>query len=77
MLTASVDGVTKVWNIRKQQCVNTFEMHGDKIWALDLHESITLVPQKDAHEELYQSEITIITGGGDSTFKVWKDFTVE
>jgi hypothetical protein len=26
---------------------------------------------------MFQSNITIITGGGDSTFKVWQDFTIE
>lgn len=79
-MSASVDGVTKIWNVRKQICVNTFEMHSDKIWALDLHESITKVNQTNVStedDELYQSNITIITGGGDSTFKVWKDFTIE
>lgn len=54
-------------------------MHKDKIWALDLHEEITKVEDHAVNEaqELYQSSITIITGGGDSTFKVWKDFTAE
>lgn len=36
--TASVDGIVKIWNYRKQQCQNTFEMHEEKIWAMDFLE---------------------------------------
>lgn len=55
-------------------------MHTDKIWALDLHEEITKVENEGTNvenDELFQSNITIITGGGDSTFKVWRDYTIE
>lgn len=38
--SASVDGVVKIWNIKKQMCQNTFEMHDEKIWALDFCEHI-------------------------------------
>ena len=44
--TASVDGIVKVWNFRKQQCQNTFEMHEEKIWAMDFLE----VSKKSAEE---------------------------
>jgi U3 small nucleolar RNA-associated protein 13 len=36
MLSASVDGVVKVWSLKKQQCLNTWEMHEEKIWALEI-----------------------------------------
>ena len=38
--SASVDGVVKIWNLKKQQCINSFEMHNDKIWTMDLYEKI-------------------------------------
>lgn len=56
-------------------------MHADKIWALDLHESIVPIEQDNVFEksktDIFQSKIIIITGGGDSTFKVWEDFTLQ
>ena len=39
--------------------VNTFQMHDEKIWAMDAHGKY------------------LVTGGGDSALKVWKDCTVE
>jgi U3 small nucleolar RNA-associated protein 13 len=55
-----VDGNVKIWNLKKQQCVNTFEMHDEKIWSIDVH-----------------NDKYILTGGGDSTLKLWVDNTVE
>jgi U3 small nucleolar RNA-associated protein 13 len=55
-----VDGNVKIWNLKKQQCANTFEMHDEKIWSIDVH-----------------NDKYILTGGGDSTLKLWVDNTVE
>jgi len=51
-------------------CVNTFEMHTDKIWAIDLYEKIQKVETED-EEIQFNSTLHIVTGGGDSTVKVW------
>jgi len=51
-------------------------MHKDKIWAMDLYEKVT----KDTDNqggEFFTSKINVLTGGGDSTLKVWEDFTKE
>jgi U3 small nucleolar RNA-associated protein 13 len=53
--SSSVDGVVKIWNLKKQVCVSTIEMHDEKIWALDVRGK------------------NILTGGGDSTIKIWED----
>jgi U3 small nucleolar RNA-associated protein 13 len=77
LATASVDGVVKIWNIKRQQCVNTFEMHNDKIWTMDLFEQVETIGQDDHGEDLFRSTIHLVTGGCDSTIKVWKDHTEE
>ena len=74
--TASVDGIVKVWNYRKQQCQNTFEMHEEKIWAMDFLELTP--PNPDAPEAAEKREtLKMITGAGDSTIKLWTDSTLE
>lgn len=69
--SASVDGVVKIWNIKKQVCQNTFEMHDEKIWALDFCE----------HLQTYNGDsflsLKLITGSSDSKVKIWVDNTVE
>ena len=48
--------------------MNTFEMHEQKIWALDFAETF------DEEEERHR--LKLITGAGDSKVKVWCDSTV-
>ena len=55
---------------------NTFEMHNDKIWTMDLYEKIEEEINTD-DEVQYKSKIYLVTGGCDSTIKLWKDFTEE
>lgn len=68
--------MVKVWNLKKQQCVNTIEMSKDQIWTMDLHEEIEKVETEDG-EDKYVSKIQIITGGSDSTLRIWKDYTAQ
>jgi len=60
VMSTSVDGVTKIWNVKKQSCVNTIQMHDEKIWGLDMA------------QDRY-----VLTGGGDSSLKLWVDSTLE
>jgi WD40 repeat protein len=57
--TAAVDGVVKLWNVKKQQCVNTLELHNDKIWAMDLYETIEKIEddENDQTNDKYKSTI--------------------
>ena len=76
LASASIDGVVKIWNVKKQQCVSTIEMHQDKIWTIDLYEKIEKVSndEDDMEEEdevAYKSTIHLLTGGCDSTIKLW------
>lgn len=76
-ITASVDGIVKLWNLKKQQCVNTYEMHKDRIWCMDLYEEPTKASSDDDDIEKYMSSVNLVTGGCDSTIKVWQDCTIE
>jgi U3 small nucleolar RNA-associated protein 13 len=67
LASASVDGVVKIWNVKKQVCMNTIEMHEEKIWAMDFCEHIT--------DE--RTSLKMITGSSDSKVKIWVDNTVE
>ena len=76
LASASIDGVVKIWNVKKQQCVNTYEMHQDKIWTMDLYEKIEKVENDDDYmeeddEAAYKSTIHLLTGGCDATIKLW------
>ena len=55
-------------------------MHQDKIWTMDLYEKIDKVSndEDDMEEEdeaAYKSTIHLLTGGCDSTIKLWQDHT--
>ena len=67
LLTAGLDGVVKLWNLKKQQCVTTFQMHSDKVWTVDAIENI----------ENGANSLELITGGADSTLRLWSDTTLE
>lgn len=74
--SASADGILKIWNVKKQQCVSTVQMHEDKVWALDVHERVEKVVD-GAGEPVVRTTIHMMTGGADSTVKLWRDSTAE
>ena len=49
--------------------MNTFEMHEEKIWALDFAERMD--------EENGVHQLKMLTGAGDSRVKLWSDSTVQ
>ena len=52
--------------------MNTLELHSDKIWAMDVYETLDKV-----EEDVYKPTIHMLTGGSDSTLKLWQDCTAE
>ena len=70
LASASVDGIVKVWNVSKLTCLNSFEMHDDKIWALDFSE-------RHGVQEGDRPNLLMITGGSDSKVKIWHDSTAK
>ena len=34
IISAGADGLVKLWNTRTSECMNTFDEHEDRIWAL-------------------------------------------
>ena len=56
LLCSGSDGLLKLWTIKNNECVKTFDEHKDKVWALATS----------------SDEKSIITGAGDSNIIVWK-----
>lgn len=50
------DGLLKLWTIKTNECVKTFDEHQDKAWALECNEE----------------EDMVVTGGEDSQIIVWR-----
>jgi len=48
LLSASVDGVVKIWSLAKEKCLNTWEMHEGKIWAMEVHEDKLITGGSDS-----------------------------
>eukprot|EP00658_Telonema_sp_P-2_P001115 TRINITY_DN10421_c0_g1_i3.p1 TRINITY_DN10421_c0_g1~~TRINITY_DN10421_c0_g1_i3.p1 ORF type:complete len:295 (-),score=82.73 TRINITY_DN10421_c0_g1_i3:296-1180(-) len=61
MVSTGGDGLFKVWTIKSNECVNTFDQHTDKIWAMAVH----------------PDHGTVVTGASDSTINIWKDKTAD
>lgn len=53
MISSSVDGIVKIWNVKKAVCVNTFEMHEEKVWALDTCGKYIVTGAADSHLKLW------------------------
>ena len=53
---SGTNGLVKLWTIKSNECVKTFDEHEDKVWALAVSEN----------------EDTFITGSADSNLIVWK-----
>ena len=50
------DGLLKLWTIKTNECVKTFDAHDDKVWALAVN----------------KAESCVVTGAGDSNIIMWK-----
>ena len=44
---------------------------------MDLYEELTKASSDDDDIEKYMSSVNLVTGGCDSTIKVWQDCTIE
>ncbi len=59
MLTSASDGLVKIWNIKTNEAIRTYDEHDNKCWALCTD----------------QNEDVCVTGGADSKLIVWKNVT--
>ena len=62
LLSSGADGLVKLWNVRTTECLNTFDGHEDKVWAMAVGG-----PQ----------EGLVATGGGDARVQIWEDCTLQ
>ena len=65
VVTGSLDGIIKIWDIRKQTSLS-YDKHEGKIWSLDVLRSGNNDKQRS---------VEIISGAGDSVYHVWRDNT--
>lgn len=61
LLSTASDGLLKLWTVKTRQCVQTFDEHQDKTWAMAV--------SKD--------ETRVVTGGEDAVLVLWRDVTQE
>jgi WD40 repeat protein len=62
IISSDTNGLLKIWNMKKQVCLGSFDKHEGKVWALDVSPST-------------QGNLYIVTGGNDSLLHIWKDIT--
>ena len=60
ILSAGADGLVKLWNARTSECMNTFDEHEDRIWAL------AAAGKQDQH---------MASASADGKLVVWQDHT--
>ena len=65
VITGSLDGIVKIWDIRKQTSLS-YDKHEGKIWSLDVMRS---------EGEKKEKYVEILSGGADSVYHVWRDNT--
>ena len=61
LVSSASDGLIKIWNIKTNECVGSFDEHNDKTWALCI--------SKD--------EKKFLSGGADGKLIIWRDVTEE
>lgn len=62
LLSSGADGLMKLWNVPSTECLNTFDGHEDKVWAMTIG---------GVQEGL------VATGGGDARVQIWEDCTLQ
>eukprot|EP01063_Lacrimia_lanifica_P011425 TRINITY_DN18208_c0_g1_i1.p1 TRINITY_DN18208_c0_g1~~TRINITY_DN18208_c0_g1_i1.p1 ORF type:complete len:882 (+),score=384.82 TRINITY_DN18208_c0_g1_i1:88-2733(+) len=63
LISASSDGMLKVWAIKQHSCLATLSGHTQRIWNVEVDRTL--------------NERQFLTCGGDGVINVWKDFTDE
>jgi U3 small nucleolar RNA-associated protein 13 len=84
LVSASADGLIRVWTIRSGECEATLDTHTDRVWALECLDGALTESSEDgegeASEEAPSSSapnMFFFSGGSDSRLIQWKDATAE
>lgn len=69
LITSSLDGFVKVWDLKGQCCVQTITLHRGEVWASSCLVESSLPPKlaKDSED----ARARLITGGSDGQARVW------
>jgi U3 small nucleolar RNA-associated protein 13 len=78
IMSASADGLIRLWDIRSGESVRTFDEHQDKVWALAFpkdggHSSA----DEELSPALNELGAFFVTAGSDSRMVIWRDNTQE
>jgi U3 small nucleolar RNA-associated protein 13 len=87
-ITTSADGLLRLYNVRNSECENVFDVHEDRVWALEYFtssSSSSAVEQdqdegsvrKEKEKAKEQQDHYLVSGGSDSKLILWKDMTKE
>jgi U3 small nucleolar RNA-associated protein 13 len=89
-ITTSADGLLRLYNVRNSECENVFDVHEDRVWALEYFTSSSSASASASGEEQGQQEGErkekvkakeqdhyVLSGGSDSKLILWKDMTKE
>jgi len=52
LVSASADGAVRVWDLKTDSCVRTFEEQGNAIWACGMNENQTLLATGSVHGDM-------------------------
>jgi WD40 repeat protein len=85
LVSSGADGLVKLWSVKDAECINTFDAHTDKVWALavrpgefnePLEASVALAAiASGSGTTVTLDEREIVSGGGDSVLNIWRDVT--
>ncbi|KAJ7358996.1 Transducin (beta)-like 3 [Desmophyllum pertusum] len=59
LISSGSEGLVKLWTIKTNECVKTFDQHLDKVWSIALN----------------KNQDQLVSGGADSMINIWKDVT--
>lgn len=57
-LSGGSDGTLRLWSLGQQQCVHTFRIHSDSVWALAVNESFTTVYSAGRDKTVWATDLT-------------------
>jgi U3 small nucleolar RNA-associated protein 13 len=83
ILSGSADGLVRLWDVRSGECVNTFDKHEDKIWAIAVPRPPEEKAEKDEEEAgagrvvAPPPPMEFYSGGSDARILTWVDSTKE